>query len=429
MMIFRTIINKLKGCANHIFNPALIYLKLQHIILLSIAGWWLLPACTSDDPEDDEAAQNTEMQFAISGVSRTSVTTKKDINTIGSRFAIYGEKMFQGQNDFHGPLVIFNNTEIELTKNGWNYGERQYWMPNHEYSFVTIYPTTDSIKYFSNIEYSNSRLSFSYSIPLSEGNTAVKEDYSDIIYATHRRLFETDASGYSKDDGIIRLQFDHLLSLLDITPAVVDPLMYTGDDESRLDPDPNFNDQIIKNEFIQFRKVEFYGFKTKADFSVTPAPLNTAKRTDDNDVTIDVDYSLPYANMTIEFTEETAQHIVNSDPNNVKNYSIFAENDALIMLPHTLAPDAKMHMTYTVNTDTPEDPVIRHITISLNGMKLERGKHYKLCFTIEKVYEGQIREGSLRWIVTDISDKSANDNWVGESDIIHQEFTVGDGQQ
>lgn len=380
----------------------------------------LLPSCASEAPDIVDVAKDSELLFAVSDMSRAATL---DINTENSKFALFGEKMFQGVEYFHGPLVIFDGTGVVYNGKTWNYGKPQYWMPGHEYSFVALYPDSILHKPVFDYEYKNPTLSFTYSIPMSETYAVKKDTIVDIVVATHRRLYREG------EDGRITLGFKHIMSMLDITPAVVDPLMYTGDDESRLDPDPNFNDQIIKNEFIQFRKVEFYGFKTKADFSVTPAPLNTAKRTDDNDVTIDVDYSLPYANMTIEFTEETAQHIVNSDPNNVKNYSIFAENDALIMLPHTLAPDAKMHMTYTVNTDTPEDPVIRHITISLNGMKLERGKHYKLCFTIEKVYEGQIREGSLRWIVTDISDKSANDNWISESDIIKQEFIVGDGQQ
>lgn len=326
--------------------------------------------------------------------------------------------MFQGENDFHGPLVMFNDTKVEYDGKNWSYGKPQYWMPGHEYSFVALYPYSIISKPCFDHEYNNPTLFFTYSIPRSETNAVEKDSIVDIIAATHRRLYRKDGNGR------ITLGFKHLMSMLDITPALVDTLMFVGDDESRLDPDPNFNDQIIKNEYIQFRKMEFYGFKTKADFSITPASLNTAMQTDDHEITIDVDYSLPDANMTIEFTKENAQHIVNSDINDIKNYSIFDQNDAMIMLPHTLASDAYIHLTYTVNTDTPEDPVIRHISVPLNGMKLESGKYYKLCFTIEKVYSGQIKEGSLKWIVTDISDKSANDDWVSEDGTIKQKFDI-----
>lgn len=393
-----------------------------------LAAGWLLSSCRSDAPDD--FAEGYEMQFTTAEATRASIT--KNLNTKGSAFALFGEKMFQGENDYHGPLVIFNGTKVEFKDNNWNYGEPQYWMPGHEYSFVALYPDSLLSKTYFSQEYDNPKLSFTYSVPRSDMDAVKKEDFADIVVATHRRIIDIDKNDPNKvglpphyDKSPVNLKFQHIMAVLDITPAVVDPLMYAGDDESKLDPDPNFNDQIIKNEYIQFRKVEFYGFQTKADISVTPSQLNSATQTYDNDVTVDVDYKLPFAKMTIEFTEQTAQHIVNNFP----NCSIFEKDDAMIMLPHTLAEDSKIEMTYTVNLDTAEDPVIRHITIHPGPLKLEAGKYYKLCFTVEKVYEGQIREGSLHWIVTDLENNSDNDNWIDGGGTIRQEFDINDGKQ
>lgn len=352
------------------------------------------------------------MQFAISDITR-SLTT--DINTEDSKFCLYGEKMFDGEKEFHGPLVIFDShpVQYDFERNVWRYGEPQYWFPGHEYSFVAMHPMPESIKGLS-AGYENPELRLTYSIPVSEDNKVKKEDIADIIVATHRRLYHAGETGRTS------LGFKHIMSVLDITPALVDTLMFPGDDESRLDQEFLF--PIIKNEYIQFMNVELYGFRTKADFSISPDPLNTASRTDDNTVTIDVDNSLPYADMTITFTEENAGRIINSDINNVINYSIFGENEAIAMLPHTMSADAKIVMTYTVNADSLKDDSVRTITVPIPEMKLESGKYYRLCFTIEKVYSGQIRDGSLKWIVTDLTDESAKDNWISNHDTIRQEF-------
>lgn len=384
---------------------------------------WLLSSCVSNVPDQEEIVQGDEMQFTTAEATRASITTKLDTN--GSKFVIFADKKFTGSNS-HPLIKFYNGVKVEY-KGKWNSETPDYWYPDNEYSFVALYPySLISNPYVINRKYEDSAISFTYSIQRN-GIEVQKTDFDDILIATHRRKIGEHKDGlltaYEKSP--VNLKFQHIMAVLDITPAVVDPLMYAGDDESKLDPDPNFNDQIIKNEYIQFRKVEFYGFQTKADISVTPSQLNSATQTYDNDVTVDVDYKLPFAKMTIEFTEQTAQHIVNNFP----NCSIFEKDDAMIMLPHTLAEDSKIEMTYTVNLDTAEDPVIRHITIHPGPLKLEAGKYYKLCFTVEKVYEGQIREGSLHWIVTDLENNSDNDNWIDGGGTIRQEFDINDGKQ
>lgn len=388
-----------------------------------LAAGWLLSSCQSDSPDNIASDSQIEFNPAPENVTRGALTTT--LQTNGSKFVIFADKKFTGSNS-HPLIKFYNGVKVEY-QGKWNSETPDYWYPDNEYSFVALYPySLISNPYVINRKYEDSAISFTYSIQRN-GIEVQKTDFDDILIATHRRKIGEHKDGlltaYEKSP--VNLKFQHIMAVLDITPAVVDPLMYAGDDESKLDPDPNFNDQIIKNEYIQFRKVEFYGFQTKADISVTPSQLNSATQTYDNDVTVDVDYKLPFAKMTIEFTEQTAQHIVNNFP----NCSIFEKDDAMIMLPHTLAEDSKIEMTYTVNLDTAEDPVIRHITIHPGPLKLEAGKYYKLCFTVEKVYEGQIREGSLHWIVTDLENNSDNDNWIDGGGTIRQEFDINDGKQ
>lgn len=100
------------------------------------------------------------------------------------------------------------------------------------------------------------------------------------------------------------------MSVLNLKVSVRDTLMYTGDDESKLDLDPNYNDPIIKNEFIQIRKVVITGCKTEALVSVSPAPLNTADRS--NDLMVTLNPTGEFSNITVEIKPEDSKHIVNS---------------------------------------------------------------------------------------------------------------------
>lgn len=346
--------------------------------------------------------------------------------------------MFE-RNGFYDRVLIFDGTPV--TFNGstetWNYGAPQYWYPGHEYAFVALYPDSVIEKFCIAHEYESPTLKLTLSFKSLE-NITDPEPIPDIIVASHRRFCRNE-QGNDK----IRLSFQHLMSRIDIVATVSDPMMYTGDNEGRLDPDPDFNDTIIKNEYIQFRRVKLSGFRPQANIIITPAALNSADRTDDTEITATVDETVPYSSMTLEFSEKTAKHIVNSGNDLYGKYheypsSLFDDNSGIMLLPQTLAPDAKLTMRYTVNRDSikGEEDTVRTLILPLptfettledgttveKGLTLEFGKLYRLSFTVEDVYKGQIKSGSLKWTVTDINDET--DDWVNKCDTIRQQFTV-----
>lgn len=70
------------------------------------------------------------------------------------------------------------------------------------------------------------------------------------------------------------VNFQHLLSRINVAPVLKqDTLMYPADDEDKKKIE--FNYDLIRNEFIQIRKVEMSGFYTTANVSVTPASLSS----------------------------------------------------------------------------------------------------------------------------------------------------------
>lgn len=355
--------------------------RLTHIIFL-LAALWFLTSCQTDIIDDDvnmpDNMPGFEIGFAIpSAESRgISLTNTETLRQAGTQFSIFGDKTYLSENNsINGLYNVFSNTTVtSLGNNKWEYAPLQYWFPNNEYSFVAIHPMLDDMASVrpEDIRYSDSELSFTFDADLDDDDRVKNDDFTDIVVATHRRITEPDVPAHPAIKPI-ELNFRHMMALIDIYAIVSDPLMYTGDDEGRLDPDPDYNDTIIKNEYIQVRRVEFYGFKPKADFSFKPSDLNTrANQTDDFSGSIDVDYDVDWATMIIEIPVDKAAHVVNSGTDEYGKEHQFKTNvfsntnDGIIMIPQTLAPDAKLVIAYTVNEDTDTDiEKMRTVTIPI----------------------------------------------------------------
>lgn len=58
-------------------------------------------------------------------------------------------------------------------------------------------------------------------------------------------------------------------------------------------------------------------------------------------------------------------------------------------------------------------------------MQLQPIKKYSLSFTIDNVYKGQIKLGSLKWEITNLND-DVGTKWISEDDKIEQSFTKDD---
>lgn len=250
------------------------------------------------------------------------------------------------------PIVIFDKTEVEYRNDGWYYDNTSYWFPKYEHSFVAICPLS-VLETGNNPRYSNSRLSFTYTIPTSGGTG----DASDIIAATHRRFYDLPEDSFvivAKNR--VTLKFAHILSLINFAPALNDNIM----DE---------------DEYIMFHKMELSGVKTKAEFNILPASRQSNDQTDD--MVIDVTgHEGGETDFTIGFAEPIK--VVNGREN-----VSFEDKDAIIMLPQTFAADsdAKITFYYTVNDGT----TIKQIYLPLKNMqKWEPGKRYTYKFTIDR---------------------------------------------
>lgn len=297
----------------------------------------MLSACDSDKPDTDV---RTEVSFATSGGSRASETLAFD------RFAVYGDMKFPVDNST-APLVVFDNKEVVYAGGSWTYGsDLRYWFPKHEHSFVAVSPVSVTGT-GSEAVYSNSKLSFSYTMPASDGNL-LREEVSDIFSATHRRLYS------SGDNGLLTLKFRHLMSMVDIAPAL---------DDNTLGSDG----------YILLHEMEFSGVATKARFDIVPAERQSNSQTDD--MVLDV---IPQeeGNLSVKFNTPVKIE------NNKTNVRPFANGDAVIMLPNdfTMAADAKLTLYYTINDETS----MLNGSISLNNLKWESGKSYLYKFTIER---------------------------------------------
>lgn len=313
--------------------------KLTYLFILSAVAC-LLSSCTSDAPDSD-FGKKAEISFAVSDRTR-AVTT--DI----TEFAVYGD-MKLAANNTATPTVIFNKTKVEYTGTRWYYPNVQYWFPQHEHSFVAVSPSL-VLEADPDIQYLNSKLSFSYGFPTSANGAFLNPDIvPDIVVATHRRLYNPTDINLSTVFG-----FSHIMSLVNFAPAL---------DDNGMD----------KDDYILFHKMELSGVNTKARFDILPAPRLSGNQTDD--MMVDVT-GQETGNLAIWFKTPVMVK------NDVTNVSLFADNDALIMLPQTFEvnSESEIILYYTKNNET----AMNQVNIPLKGMKWESGKSHIYRFTIER---------------------------------------------
>lgn len=320
--------------------------KLAYIFIFTLLAG-SISSCTSDEAGDLDTDKKA-VEFDVSSDTRASVTTTSDINSEGSRFVVFGD-LKPRDTDMKDPLVFMNNTIVEYRNGNWNYEGIHYWAPYFEHSFIAIHPA--SVVEVSDHAYSGSRLSFNYEIPTAEGNSVKKDDITDIISATHRRLYVHGDEAHT-----VSFRFGHLLSLINLSAA--------------------FDDNTLgATDFIEFHKLELSGFSTKATFNLLPSPLQLNNQTDDREISVSGQDGS--GNLTVEFATPV------KIGNNREYTGFFADNDAILMLPQSFeaASEAKFILSYTASN---EPTRMKQATLPLRNMNWAVGNRYSYRFTITR---------------------------------------------
>ena len=346
-------------------------------------------SCTSDP---DVLETGTEMEFDATEVagSRASITTTETLKN--QPFMLFGD-MYRGGEFYAGRKELFFKQMVTFKNNKWDYGTPLYWLMGQEHTFVAIHPYLDSTPEISDLDYSDSKVSFIYTLPESLDNV------TDILVAAHRRKYNLNS------EAAVRFKFNHLLSCINIMPALDEFLMY--EDETEKDEYP-YN----KDEYILFQKIELIGIKTKAAFSFTPELLSgNATSTDECKVTCEIKDGL--YNYTFDYSKKPV-----AVTNNKENVSVFDNDKAVLIMPQSFADDSdsEIRLYYSVN----DDNVLRKITIPLKGVTWNMGTNYTYKFTIEKAYTGQIKAGSFTIDIDDPKhqDDEHDDAWVWDGNTI-----------
>ena len=365
-----------------------------------LIGLLSVSSCMSE-PEVTDYTTGEEMTFDVS--TATATVTRASVNTgttslKNQSFKLFGDlntsKVYINGEYFEGIKRIFDGTEVKYTGTC-NYGTTQYWLMGQEYWFVALFPY--SPQGVSDMSYDDSKLCFTYTLP-SDLNNAV-----DLLAATDRRKFHFSISS------TVTLNFKHLLSQISIQAALDEDLMYVDDEDYR-NSDPDYED-----EYIEFKRVDIYGAKTAATFTVAPA--ETLSTNPENTGIVNVKLIDNGADSKLSKPFSTPTKITNNN----KLVSFFSNTDALLIIPQQFAADseAKMVLTYTINGNTERE---RQIELPLAGYIWEGGKTYTYKFTVSKAYTGQIKEGSLTIEINDIIDPNANDRWISGGDKLEFEF-------
>lgn len=310
--------------------------KLIHIYILFTAC--LVSSCTSDEPDIADGGKNSELSFAVSDISRTSVTT--NLNFLGSEFTVYGDMKFM---DFD-PTIIFDKTTVTYRNNRWNYGNTQYWLPKHEYSFVAVHPSDAAA--ISGTKYENNQLSFKYTLPDNYKTT------DDFIVATHRRMADYDPS-------------------VQDTPAASPVILNFWHIMSRI----NFR---VKNagaaDVVRMTKIELEGINKAGTFTIIPAPLSSgSKQTED--------YNYSWTGISNKGTLPAAIQV---DIPEDKEMPLFTDDNALLMIPQPDNNEVILHITYTL-IDAGAQPEELTLTAQAPIGGWESGKIYTYSFDIEEI--------------------------------------------
>lgn len=347
-------------------KPAYLFLALTVALVMT--------GCASGEaPDVLPDAPAAEMRFEARGISRASVTT----DLTAAPFVVYGDKKYQSASSTikmmeHMPVTY------SASEGKWLHEDTYHWYPSHEHTFVAIHPagavTTSDPSHL----YSASQLTFSYTLPSS------RADMADILVATHRRFYEderklveVDDAGngiYKNETSPVSFNFRHVMSLINVAAR--------------------FSDDMAPGAYIQFLKLELSGFATKATFSVVPASRQSNSQTDDNVVEVSAQEGVAVAPLTIGFPSPAR---ITSRGDYV---NLFADNDAIIMLPQTFADDsdARFILSYTIN----DDPEVKQISLPLMGKTWESGKSYVYRFTLDRTGLHLDTTTITGWDVTDL---------------------------
>lgn len=305
-----------------------------------MSAGWLLSSCTSDVLDGENITRGSEVQFAVSELSRATITTSID------EFAVYGDKKSLVDNNT-APMVIFDKTKVERKNNSWRYDGIQYWYPKHEHSFVAIHPLS-VLESGNTPQYADSKLSFTYAIP---NKVSDRNAIPDILAATHRRVYELD-----DPNNTTTFQFSHIMSLINLAPMLSD-------------------DSMGEDSYMEFHQVVLSGLKAQATFNITPAPRQTNLQTGDR--VVEVTGQNGESELTINFASPVK--VVNGH----KDVTLFDDDDAIIMLPQTFdaASKAQILLTYSINGNAEK----KQVTIPLaESGSWESGKSYSYRFTISR---------------------------------------------
>lgn len=319
------------------------HLKLIYL-LLAIA--LMASSCNTDTCDDIEPAAGVELSFNVSGVSRA------DNPAPFTRFFVYGDirSLTSGASN---AVILFNGTNVEYANGSWDYEGTQYWIPKREHSFVAVTPIS-VLGAANSPRYSDSQLSFDYTMPLGDDNLLTPGDVVDILGSTHRRYYDDNIATKAVEDKIT-FTFSHLMTKINFAPAF--------DDTS-----------LAADAYILFHDMEFSGVDTKARFEILPAARLSNNQT--NDMVIDIT-SAEKGKFVIKFTTPVKVE------NNATHVSLFTDNNAIRTLPQefSAASDAKITFSYTISGED----TVRQVSIPLNNQKWLSGNSYAYRFTLERM--------------------------------------------
>lgn len=319
----------------------------------------LLASCSSTEPEmpSDEYA----IKFSIGANTRSSESDYLKLSPFTVFSDIKGPNLETSLNDMTNIQVTYN-TETKV----WESEKTYYWMPGYEHSFVGVYPASMIASDGSNHEYSDSRLSFSYTFPDNY------KEATDILAATHRRKYEKSSPG-STPESPVCLNFGHIMTLVNIAPSLED-------------------DEMGNDDYLIFRKLEFLNFKTQTTFNILPASLQTnSPQTNDFVITSDVAQASPVANITVEFDNPERVY------NHRESVNLFDAENAIMVLPQDFdkESEAKIRLTYSINGDASTNV----LTLPLAGFKWHTGKSYLYKFFISKWGLKLLRTEIVDWVL------------------------------
>lgn len=303
--------------------------KLLYIILLITAAR-LVSACSSHDPAD--ITSDSEMAFVVSDdQSRAAVVSS--LNSAGSEFAIYGDMKFKD----NPKLIVFDNAIVRYNNGNWVYDEPQYWFPQHEHSFVAMLPA--AAEGLTGTGYSDSKLSFKYTLPADY--TAA----SDLMVATHRRLYQTNTSS------VVALKFSHIMSRIDFKVK---------------------NDKAA--DIVRVTRIALEGVNKTGAFAITPAPLTSGQQTDDYNTTSWTDLTDKgplVADISIDIPENQTR-------------PLFPDDNALFIIPQPDNNAVILHITYTlIDAGANDEQLTLTAQAPIGGW--QQGKVYTYSLDIEEI--------------------------------------------